>query len=312
MKKIFHLISALVFVLLSLTACSGETQTENHKLRIVSTVFPGYDFARAVAGDRADIKMLIKPGSESHSYEPSLTDVSEIKKCDIFIYIGGESDEWAGNILEGTGTDGMRVIAMTDCVELHDEETVEGMECETEDCDVNDADEHVWTTPLNAEIILNVIADAMIEADSENADYYRRNAQEYGQRLRALDGELSEIVENAKRKTLVFAERFPFRYLTEQYGLDYYAAFKGCSSSNEPTLATVSFLVNKVKEEKIPVVFYIEFSTETVADKICAETGAKKLLLHSCHNVTESDFNSGVTYIDLMEQNVNNLKEALS
>lgn len=325
MKKILAIIITSVMLVATLCACSNnensvsKTQSgsgdSDGKISVVTTIFPPYDFARQVGGDNVDLTMLLKPGTESHNYDPTPQDIIKIQNCDLFIYVGGESDEWVKDILESNDSKPKKIISLMDCVDTVQEEIVEGMEQDKDEDDDShkiEYDEHVWTSPKNAIIISKKISSALIELDKDNEKTYEKNTTEYSQKLSLLDSKIQNIVDNAKRKTIIFGDRFPMRYFADEYGLKYYAAFPGCSSETEPSAATVSFLIDKVKAEKIPVVFSIEFSNGKVADTICEDTGAKKLTFHSCHNVTQEQFDSGITYIDLMNQNAENIKEALS
>ena len=314
MKKFLSAVICFMLVF-SLCACSnGETQSDDGKLKIVTTFFPPYDFARQICSDCAEVIMLLPPGSEAHNYEPTVADMAKINSADIVIAAGGNLDSWIEKSVSVADSK-VELIKMTDSVELV---KTEHSECTDEQCHEHGHehgdgyDEHVWTSPKNVMKIVEDLCEKISKADPENAGNYRKNTDEYLKKLGKLDSDFREAVKNGKRQEIVFAERFPFRYFAEEYGLEYYAAFSGCSSQNEPSLQTISFLVNKVKEDHIPVVFYIEFSSETVADTICRETGVKKLLFHSCHNVSVDDFKAGVTYLDLMEQNLKNLKEALA
>ncbi|NLT58886.1 MAG: zinc ABC transporter solute-binding protein [Clostridiales bacterium] len=508
MKRILPMLLSLALVLPLFTGCSRRASTAGEdaeaKIRVVSTIFPGYDFARAVAGDHVELTMLLPPGSESHSFEPTPQDVIRIKNCDLFIYVGGDSDTWVKGILDSMDTSEMKILSMMDLVETVEEEIKEGMEddhghdhgeldpdeirdrpladwagswvsiegalaggelddyvadrakasetdfdiqkeaygqrwksdypslvisdaavtwngvpvayqyigyqlvegdhgasvwygfeaeapsagaptyiafndhgtggsAEGEPHDEGDDDdheddhahetahyhirygdegfdaltaiedwsptyfpadasgaemaeamgahgqadhaheydEHVWTSPVNAMRVTQAIADALCALDQANAAAYRANCASYVEELTALDAAFREVVERAARKTLLFGDRFPFRYFVDEYGLDYYAAFPGCSTETEPSAKTVVFLIDKAREEHIPVVFHLEFSNEKMADILCESTGAKKRLLHSCHNITKAEFERGVTYLDLMLQNVETLKEAL-
>jgi len=320
MKKMLRGYIVILFLCIFVVAFSGCTKKEenldNGKISVIATIFPQYDFAKAVGGDKVDVKMLLSPGVESHSFEPTLQDISNIGKSDLFIYVGGESDEWVDAVLETVKDKNIKTISLVDTVETVEEELVEGMEEheeeeEGEHEEEGEIDEHVWTSPRNAIKIVNKICDTLSEIDSENKDYYRDNADNYIKELQKIDSNITEVVNNARIKTLVFAERFPFRYLAEHYGLKYYTAFPGCSANSEPSLATINFLIEKVKEENVSKVFYIEFSDGKVADTICSMTGATKAELHSCHNVSKEDFNNGVTYLDLMKRNVETLREAL-
>jgi len=327
MKCIFPILFALILALSLFSGCGQTTQNKgsnvpdsDNKLSVVSTIFPGYDFTREIAGETVSLSMLLPPGSESHSFEPTPQDVIKIQNCDVFIYIGGESDSWVDGILASMDTSNMTILSMMDLVDVVEEEIKEGME-DDEHEDEHDGDngaehaeydEHVWTSPVNAMRITEAIADALCALDEKNAGVYRKGCSAYTEKLEDLDASFCDVVQNAVRDTLIFGDRFPFRYFVEEYGLDYYAAFPGCSTETEASAKTVAFLMDKVSAEGIPVVFYIEFSNEKMADTICESTGAKKLLLHSCHNVTKTDFENGVGYLEIMTQNLENLKEAIS
>lgn len=318
MKRIIRAISLLLAAALTAAVLCGCTATnrkkDSGKLNIIATIFPPYDFARQIGGEYADVTMLLRPGMESHSYDPTPQDIIKIRECDIFIYCGGESDEWVRDILDSADKKPKKIIAMMDCVDTVEEKTVEGMTAEDEhdEGDSIEYDEHVWTSPVNALKISKKISEAMQELDPGHSEEYKNKENTYAKELSALDDTFRKITENAERKTLIFGDRFPFRYFADEYGLSYYAAFPGCSSETEPSAATVSFLIEKVREKKIPVVFSIEFSNGKVADTICESTGAKRMTFHSCHNVTQEQLDAGETYISLMRVNSENLKEALS
>jgi zinc transport system substrate-binding protein len=468
---------------------------DNGKTTVVTTIFPPYDFIREIAGTNVNLTMMLPPGAESHSFEPSPQDMRKIQKSDIFIYVGGESDAWVERILSSLDTRNIKLIKLMDTVDVVEEEIVEGMQEEDdhdhdhgdEDFSIEDVkdraltdwagewqsvypylldgtldpvmehkaedgektakeyyeqyktaymtdidrvsiaresitfsrngvsakanyrykgtgiiteddgslwvrykfeatgntpkgapryimfsdhliapakaehfhlytsdesfdalmadanpvnyptyypvgltkdeivaemtghehgeeaeyDEHIWTSPQNAERIVRAITDALCAKDNANAQVYRQNADNYIAKLHELDAAFRQVVQNAQRKTLVFGDRFPFRYFADAYGLSYFAAFPGCSTETECSAATIAFLINKVRDEKIPVVFHIELSNEKIADTICEETGAKKRLLHAAHNVSKRDFDRGITYLEIMKKNVETLKEAL-
>ena len=317
MKKIFIAVIATII----LTTGCGKTDyipKKNDELNITATIFPQYDFARQLAGDKANVTMLLPPGSECHTYEPSPQDIIKIQNSDLFIYTGGESDNWIDEILKTLDTSNMKILRLMEICETVDEESVEGMQSdehnhENENENSNhELDEHVWTSPYNAVKICDAISDALCELDAENAQYYNKNHTEYTALLFDLDDSFREILSSSKRNTLVFGDRFPFRYFTERYGIEYYAAFPGCAEETEASISTVTFLIDKIKQEQIPVVLYPELSNHRLADTIAEETGAKALMLHSCHNVTQEDFNNGITYIELMKNNVEVLREALN
>jgi zinc transport system substrate-binding protein len=321
MKRILSLLIAVFMLTFALIGCgqpkpaAGDSGEE--KLSIVTTIFPQYDFTRQIVGDKADVTMLLPPASESHSFEPTPQDIIKIQNCDVFIYVGGESDEWVNEVLESMDTSKMKIITLMDCVEVVEEEIVEGMEEEEEEPTESgeeeaEYDEHVWTSPRNAKLIVQKISDALCEADAANAETYKENTTAYLAKLDELDGEFKAVVAGASRKTIVFGDRFPFRYFADAYGLVYFAAFPGCSTETEASAATVAFLIDKINAEKIPVVFHIELSNEKMANTISEATGAKVGLLHACHNISREDFQAGRTYIDLMNGNVEILKEALN
>ena len=319
------------------TEKSTDKPTEGKKLQIVTTNFPSYDFARAITKEDAEVTMLVKPGAETHSFEPSPQDIITIQNADLFIYTGGDSDEWVDGILESVQNKNFHVFKMMDVVNLIEEETVEGMqEEEHEHADADHAneeadhdhekadqaeeheeegpemDEHVWTSPKNAITIVEKLEETLSGLDESHKDSFKANSESYVKELEELDKSFKEVVDSGKRKEIIVADRFPFAYFCKEYGLSYFAAFPGCSTDTQPSAATIAFLTDKVKEDKIPVVFHIEMGNEDMVNAISKDTGAKKLLLNSVHNVTDSDFKAGKTYVDLMKPNVEALKEALN
>ena len=322
MKCRVMILLALCLLLGVLSGC-GAAETDDGKLSIVAVTFPPYDFARAVAGDNAHVTMLLDPGTETHTYDPTPGDIRVIRGCDIFIYGGGESDAWMKDILTSLDTSKMTILSMTELVELLEEGAADGttLEHAHEDCEdpAHDHenehsvyDEHVWTSPENAAVITDAICRALCAADAENEALYRANADAYIAEIRALSADFKTVVGNASRKTLVFADRFPFLYFVREFGLSYFAAFPGCADKTEPGAQSVAAMITKVKTENIPVVFYTEFSSQQLADSVCEATGAAKMRFHSCHNVSKADFDAGVTYVSLMRENLENLKGALN
>lgn len=310
MKKIFAILLC-ISVTLGFTACGNAAeQTGDGKISVVATIFPEYDFARAVSGGLADIKMLVSPATEIHSYEPSPQDIVAVQNADLFIYIGGEGDAWVEKILSAVDTSKMTILKMMDTVSVVEEEIVDGMEGES-DSDEIEYDEHIWTSPKNAITMVNAICSAMSEIDSKNAEAYSANAAAYNAEIQAVDDEIRQAVDSASKKMLVFGDRFPFRYFADEFGLSYYAAFPGCSGETDASAATIAKLVTRIEENNLPAVFYVELSNHAMADSIAAQTGAKALMLHSCHNVSKDDFDSGVTYVDLMKNNAESLRQGL-
>lgn len=504
MKKYISILLAAALALACLSACRSSDKSavnDSERLSVVTTIFPQYDFTRQIVGDKADVTMLLKPGAESHSYEPTPQDIKTIQNCDLFIYTGGENDVWVDDILNSMGTQKPDTLRLIDCVSTVNEEIVEGMEHEhdhdhekiveseikdrplsdftgdfqsvlpyfedgtldeyiTEEAEESEksfdemkqdflrkrksdyntlsiqgntvsfhtssravsadyeymgfqtakdddgditsvwytfqskttasgapvylafndhgigadaheeeldeheeeiahihlrygnesadalidvenwtptfyasdaaedeikesltghshghekeTDEHVWTSPKNAIEIVDKITSLVRSKDQKNADTYEKNSADYKERLEQLDASFREVADNAERKTILFGDRFPFRYFADEYGLSYYAAFTGCSTETEASASTVAFLTDKVVEERLPVVFTIELSNGKIADSICEATGAKKMTLYSCHNVTKEQMENGVTYLSMMTENVDSLRAALN
>ncbi len=315
----------------------GAIVTEAKKLSLVCTSFPPFDLARSVAGDQAELTMLLKPGAESHTYEPTPQDIKKIAGADLFITVGGENDAWVDHLLDSLGDKKPEIFKLVEAVDTVEEELVEGMEDEEEhehehehehesshkidkdkakheanEDDEHEIDEHVWTAPKNFSLMAEKLASSLAEMDQEHAERFAENARTTAQQFDKLDKEIRQIVDHAKRKTLIFADRFPLRYFSDAYGLDYFAAFSGCSVNTEASPKTVAFLIDKVKEEKIPVVFSIEFSSGQMADAVCEATGAKHRTFHSCHNISADELTRGETTLSLMEKNLEVLKEALN
>jgi zinc transport system substrate-binding protein len=314
MKKSLKMIIILLVVAVAAVAgilLVGNKKAAGEKLKIVATNFPAYDFARAVAGDEAEVKMLLKPGAEMHDFEPTPQDVIDIKNSDLFVYVGGESDEWVADILKEIDVSKTKTLKMMDAVSVVEEEAVEGMEAEEEDEEAKgdevEYDEHVWTSPKNAAKIVDAIAEKI----ADKSDRFKINAADYVAKLDELDAKFRDVVKNAKRKTIVIGDRFPLRYFVDEYNLKYFAAFPGCAEQTEASSKTISFLIDKVKTEEIPVVFKVELSSGKIADTIAKETGAKVVEFNAVHNVSAEDFAAGATYVSLMKKNVSALKEAL-
>lgn len=320
MKKILKLlfVTTLIFSIVGLTGCNNNEN--DSKLTIISTSFPGYDFARAITKDATDtsVRMLLKPGAETHDFEPTPKDIKDIKNSDIFIYVGGDSDEWIEDILDDIDTNKTKIIKLMDLVNLKKEEVIEGMEEHEEEHHHDDDeeeveyDEHVWTSPSNAITIINKIKDEIIKIDNDNKSTYEENTKNYTNEINNISKEIKNVVDNSKRKELIFADRFPLRYFVDEYNLTYYAAFPGCSEQTEASAKTIAFLINKVKEDNVPVVFHIELSNGKIANAISKETNAKVLEFNAAHNISQSDFDAGVTYTDIMRKNISVLKEALN
>lgn len=354
-----------VSMIFSLVGCSGTKTSDKEKeyrLKIVTSLFPYYDMARAIIGDvkGIDLKMIVTPGQDSHSFEPTPSDVIQMENADVLIYNGGSLETWIDTLLDSLNNKNQIQMKMMDYVDVLNEEIVEGMDTRFEEHDhdehshkddnhnkekhkedshseekhkednhsedsSNDSefhnedseeeheetDEHIWTSPVNEIIMTEKICETLSKALPEEKENFQKNAESYISQLKELDNEFRTIVENAKIHEIIFADKFPLQYFAKEYGLKYYAAFPGCGSDMEPSAKTIAFLVDKIKEDNIKAVFYLELSSHIVADAIETDTGAKPLQFNSCHNITQKQFDSGVTYVDLMKENVNNLKIAL-
>ncbi len=320
MKRICCLIFTIIMIVPTAVSCTSQTDTDDpDKINVVVTIFPQYDFVRAIAGDAVELQMLLSPESESHTYTPTLADIAMIGKADLFIYTGGGLDAWAEDIVASLG-DEIHPMAISDAVTLTcNDESVHEHEHEhshEHEHDHEDGaclyDEHVWTSPKNAIDIFDCILDALCEVDFDNAELYRKRAEAYRGELTAIDAELRELTSSAARREVIFADRFPFLYLTEEYGLDYVAALSGCSVGQEPTAGVIAELTEIVTSEGFGYVFVIENSNGKVAALIADATGCGVLTLHSCHTVSDEDYANGVTYVSLMKQNIENLRLALN
>lgn len=328
-KRILFTVMSLLFILVG---CESDSSagSDSEKLQIITTLFPQYDFARVIAGDKADATLLLPPGMEAHSYEPTPADMIKINKADLFIYTGESMEQWAHTMIESIDSDSVYVLDVSKNVPLlepnqtteesddHDhEEDDHDHEHESHDHEEDHAEEdghyhaydpHIWTSPKNAMIMVNNILEALCEIDPDNATYYEDNAKLYLAELEELDNEFKDVVENAKRETIYHAGRFAMQYLTNEYGIHYVSA----PFEAEPSAALVAQMIKEIKEQGIPAIYHEELVDPKIAQMISDETGAQMLLLHSCHNVSKEDFNQGVTYLSLMKQNVENLRMGLN
>ncbi|MCR4772272.1 MAG: metal ABC transporter substrate-binding protein [Oscillospiraceae bacterium] len=306
MKRICLILAALTLLL---SAC-GRNGSGGGRVKITAVAFPHYDIARAVAGEYADIVMLLPPGTEAHSYEPSPRDIIAVQNSDLFIYTGGESDEWIDSVLSSMDERRGRDIRMMDCVALRREEILPHMTAA--EAGDEEYDEHVWTSPPNAAAIAEEICSALCDIDPAHAGDYRARTEAFTDELDMLDESFRLLADGAARHTLIFGDRFPFLYFVREYGFDYLAAFPGCSGDVDANPATVARLIDEVRRSGAPVVFKCDLSAGKLAETIAAETGAKVLTLYSCHTVSRDDFDAGETYISLMKKNLEALGEALN
>ena len=330
---------AVMFLFGLLSGCgraeSGEEPGDGEggrKLKVAATLFPYYDFVRQVAGDQVELSLVIPAGMDSHSFEPTPRDIRTMQEADVIIANGGAMEHWVDQVVDSFDREDQTVVIMMDHVDAVEEEIVEGMEHsdeghghvhvhedgeedghleEDESQYEIEYDEHIWTSPVNAMRMVDVIAETLTERDPDHGAMYQAGAAAYLEELERLDKEFREVRDSAVHDMIVMGDKFPLRYFADTYGLRYRAAFSGCSSDTEPSARTIAYLIDKVKEEGLPVIYYLELSSHRVAEIIGEETGAVPLLFHSCHNVTRRQFEEGVTYLELMEQNVKNLREGL-
>ena len=339
MKRIFPLFLALTVAVSLLAGCGKKNaaesgESESDKLRVVATIFPGYDWVRQIMGDRAaaaDLTMLLDNGVDLHSYQPTTDDIIKVFDCDLFIYVGGESDGWAENALKTAANKDIKVVSLLEVLgeRVKTEEIVEGMQ-DADHAHAHDhehdhehehghdheeeADEHVWLSLKNAAVLVGAISDALQELDPDNKGIYAANAAAYIEKLSALDSAYQSAVDGAAHKAVLFGDRFPFRYLADDYGLRYYAAFAGCSAESEASFETVSFLAKKVDELELPCVLTIEGKNHKIAETIVQSTAMKNqkvLTMDSMQSMTSEDAANGTTYLSVMEQNLSVLREAL-
>ena len=342
MKKILTLMIAVLLAVGCLSACSsGSSQSDedNGKIQIVTTIFPEYDWVMNILGDnpaKADVTMLLDTGVDLHSFQPTAEDILKISTCDLFIYVGGESDEWVDDALQEATNKDMIVINLLDVLgdAVKEEEVIEGMQEEDHDHEHEDGeddhdedhdheheegeveyDEHVWLSLKNAAVLVENISGMVQKRDPDNADLYKKNTSAYIEQLNALDSKYQAVVSNASYTTLLFGDRFPFRYLVDDYGLSYYAAFVGCSAETEASFETITFLAQKVDELSLPAVMTIEGTDHRIAETIVQNTQTKDqqiLTMDSMQATTAKDVENGTTYLSIMEKNLSVLKGALN
>ncbi|MCI9502364.1 MAG: zinc ABC transporter substrate-binding protein [Hungatella sp.] len=334
--KILALAAAAALALAGCGQGSDSREPENgntgeRPLKVAATLFPYYDFARQIGGDVIDLELIVPAGMDSHSFEPTPADMRKFEEADVVILNGGVMEHWAQQVLESVGREDQTVVFMMDYVEAVEEELVEGMEesghshshgashdgheeghfhddGHQEDIEY---DEHIWTSPVNAIRFVEVITCVLCQEDPDHQAEFKAGRDRYVKELEEIHEGFCQVAADRKRNLIVVGDRFPFRYLADQYGFEYRAAFSGCGTDTEPSARTIAYLIDKVEQEGVPAVYYLELSSHRVSEIIGEETGAVPLLLHSCHNVTRSELESGVTYVELMRQNIENLRKGL-
>lgn len=296
-RKIVSVILCICLCL-CLCSCGKKAPQSSDKIQVVTTVFPLYDFVRAVGGDRVEIRLLIAPGTEVHTYDPKPSDIRAVYDADLFCFIGGESEGWVNTLLKDKS---VNTLKMSDCVDLlsgHDHHH-------------HEYDEHIWTSPKNAILMVEEICSALSKADPENKKEYKQNSKNYVEKISAADGEIKAVVGKSENPFILVADRFPFLYFAEYYGIEHEAAFGGCAISTDISIKTMSRLVKICEEKNLKYAYYTELSNKNIAVALSEQTGVKLLELHSAHNVTLDDFSDGITYVDIMRRNMNALKEGM-
>lgn len=314
-NRAFWFLLLLILSFFILSSCSSDDTGDKDGISIVCANFAGYDFTKEVVGrDNENIEVIFLSSGSVHSFEPSFRDIADIRSCDMFVYVGGESDAAIDTLL--SSMEGVNVFRMTECVELlleHAEHSVPGEEHDhAYDNDEEEYDEHVWTSLFNAVLISKAICERICLIDPENADIYRENTRVYADKLMELDACFADLFESVGDKPLVFGDRFPLRYFADRYSLEYYAAMSGCSHSSEPSVKTVVQLIDTVRKEDVKAVFYIESGTHDVAERIAANTGTTAALFNSCHKISDRQIEDGATYLSVMYENLETLRNVLT
>jgi zinc transport system substrate-binding protein len=327
LKRVIALAAIFIVGASTLTGCA-KIEYNNDKLTIITTLFPQYDFVKQIGGDKVEVILITKPGVETHAYEPTPTDIIKINNADLFIYTGEYMEPWAQTVIDSVDNDKLYILDASDNIELflndddHENEEDENEEEENEeeeneeehsigDGHNHEFDPHIWTDPINAKTMVDNILGALNEIDSENAEFYTTNANSYKAQLDELDNTFKAIMEKSEGKKIVFGGRFAFAYFAKRYDLEYVGAYDSCAADEDPSVKRISEIISLIGNENIPVIYYEELVEPKVAKSIAEETGIKALLLHSGHNVSKSDFDSGITYIEIMQQNAENLREGL-
>ena len=317
------LLVVLAVILVACAVSCDDTPKEHDGLKIVVTIFPEYDWVMQILGERAEeaeVTLLLRNGTDIHNYQPSVADLVTISECDLFIYVGGNSESWVEDALKNVANDEMTVINLTEVLadRVVEEEIADGMEHD-HDHDEEDhgqaIDEHVWLSLENARKCCEHIAKQLSEIDPDNADEYTENATRYCEQLSALDGEYKAAIESAKFNTLIFADRFPFRYLVDDYSLEYFAAFSGCSTETDASFETIAFLVDKLEASGVGSLLVIDGSDGKLARTVIENSSANGVevrTLNSMQSVTASDIENGITYLSVMKENLEVLKAALN
>ncbi len=312
LKKLLSFFLLTVILLSTVSGCRFEKSEDNGKMTVVTTIFAPYDFLRQIVGDKMNVVMLLPPGVESHSYEPTPSDIIEIENADLFFYVSEHTETWVTQITSSLKNKKVETVCIADGIgiEVHGHNHTEhNTHDHTNECTT---DEHIWTNLEYASEMVTFLGEKIAEKDEANKDFYLENAKEYKNEILELKAEFEEMISSSKRDEIVSGSRFAMKNFTNEFGLHFTAAFDSCVDNTEPSAAVMAKITDKIRDEKIPVIFYEELTEPKIARAVSLETGAKMLLLHSCHNVSAKELECGATYISLMKQNYTNLKEALN
>lgn len=311
LRYITYTILIICIFMLSLCGCNTQKQENSGKLKIVATLFAQYDFARRIAGDKADVELLLSPGVEVHTYDPTPQDMIKIKNSDLFIYTGKYMESWAEKTVDGL--EPSAAVDVSEGIELSqldsDEDEAEHKDDENH---VHTLDPHIWTSPANAIIMVKNIENALIRIDRANEQIYKNNAEEYISELQELDNDFMTFASSVKNKKIIFGGRFAMHYFCQRYGFEWMSAYDSCSSEFEPSAKKVAEIIDTIQKENIKAIYYEEMSNHALSDQISSQTGAQTLLLHTCHNVSKDELSAGETYISLMRKNLENLKKGMN
>ncbi|MBR3995492.1 MAG: zinc ABC transporter substrate-binding protein [Clostridia bacterium] len=309
MKKIISLMLFFAVVIVSFVGCAGQNG-DSGKIKIVATLFPQYDFANIISGGKAEVTMLLPYGIDSHTYEPSVKDMSNVSNCDIFLYTGDKMEPWSATILENAGNEDITAVDLSKNIKLL-EGVSHNFDNHGEKGHIHDYDPHIWTSPKNAIVMVDEILNALCDEDEENAQYYIENAKNLKAQLTELDGKLADISENYDGTPLYFGGKFAFLYMFSEYGFKYESPYQGCSDESEPSIKIISDICKKIESDSTRYIFTEEMSENKVAKSISEETDTELLVLHSCHNLSKNEAMAGENYISLMQKNIQNIRKAL-
>lgn len=311
LKKILSIIISVMLFISVFAGCSSQNE-DNGRLTVVATIFTPYDFARQIVGDKADVVLLLPPGVESHSYEPTPSDIIRIEEADLFLFVSEQTETWVTQITSSLKNKKVETVCIADGIDVevhgHDHSSHHSHD-HSEECET---DEHIWTNLGYAAEMVDFISGKIIEKDPENKEFYLKNAEKYKNDILNLKSDFEKMISSSKRDEIVSGSRFAMKNFTNEFGIHFTAAFDSCVDNTEPSAAVMAKIIDKIKDGNIPVIFYEELIDPKIARAVSLETGAKMLLLHSCHNVSSDELKRGETYLSLMRQNYNNLKEALN